>query len=167
MEIGLYCIRLRLEWKFQSYCKIISVSCLWLSIPCNSDLATRLPHVWLCPFCLSFVYITCIYLGKQGHSWQPNRYRRWTTFGWSPGPILVAKFGPARTIIGKGRPFLATRSGPGGTFLTAKIGPGDHFWAGPIFASQVSGLWFSVLFQRSLPEIACIPPTVFMAFLIG
>ena len=60
-----------------------------------------------------------------------------TTFGcqkWSPGPILVGKFGPARASFGKMGPFLATKSGPGAPFLAAKIGPGDYFWAGPIFA---------------------------------
>ena len=51
-----------------------------------------------------------------------------------PGPILVAKFGPARTSFGKRGPILATKSGPGGPFLAAKIGQGDHFWVGPILA---------------------------------
>ena len=36
---------------------------------------------------------------------------------WSPGPILVAKFGPARTSFGKIGPFLATKSGPGWTIF--------------------------------------------------
>ena len=77
-----------------------------------------------------------LYLGKQDHSWQLKQVRQ-TTFGcqkWSPEPVLVAKFGPASTIIGKGGPFLATKSSPGRPFLAAKIGPGDRFWAGPIFA---------------------------------
>ena len=30
-----------------------------------------------------------------------------------PGPSLVAKFGPARTAVGKGAPFLAAKIGPG------------------------------------------------------
>ena len=49
-------------------------------------------------------------------------------------PILVAKFGPARTSFGKRGPSLTNKSGLGGSFLAAKIGPRDHFWVGPIFA---------------------------------
>ena len=52
---------------------------------------------------------------------------------WSPRPILVAKFGPARTSFGKRGPSLTTKSGLGGKFSMAKIGPRDHFWVGPIF----------------------------------
>ena len=61
------------------------------------------------------------------HFWLPKR---------SPGPVLVAKFGPARTTVGKGGPFLTTKTGPGRPFLAAKIGPEDHFWAKPIFTWQ-------------------------------
>ena len=114
-----------LEWKFHTA----------IFFQCYSDLLANGMFGYVFLF-MNFVYITCIYLRKQDHSWQLKHVRR-TTFGcqkWPPGPVLVAKFGPARTTIGKGGPFLATRSGPGGTFLAAKIGPGDHFWAGPIFA---------------------------------
>ena len=40
------------------------------------------------------------------------------------GSVLVAKFGPARTTVGKGEPFLVVKSGLGG----------NDFWAGPILA---------------------------------
>ena len=49
---------------------------------------------------------------------------------------MVAKFGPARTTVGKGGPFLTTKTGPGRPFLAAKIGPEDHFWAKPILPNR-------------------------------
>ena len=84
-----------------SYRKIISVSCPWLSIPSNSDLLANgmFSFLFMC-----FMYITCICLGKKDHPWQ-------ITFGCQkcfPGPLFIAKFGPTRTIIYKGGPFLAT-----------------------------------------------------------
>ena len=42
-----------------------------------------------------------------GPLWQPKVV---------PGPILVAKFGPARASFGKMGPFLETKIGPGITF---------------------------------------------------
>ena len=63
--------------------------------------------------------------------WQPKLVW-WTTFNgqkWSLGPVWVARFGAARTTIGKGEPFLATRSGPGEPFLATRSGPGEPFLA--------------------------------------
>ena len=88
----------------------------------------------------SFMYITCIYLGKQDIHGNSKRYSR-PLFGcqkWSPGPVLVRCTCSSRTTIGKGELFLATKSGPGEPFLAAKIGQIDHFWAGPIFAWQTT-----------------------------
>ena len=53
----------------------------------------------------------CCFYGTTG-MWR-------TTFGcqkWAPGPVLVAKFGLARTTVGNGGPFLTTKSGEGGHF---------------------------------------------------
>ena len=50
------------------------------------------------------------------------------TFGcqkWSPGPILVAKFGPARTSLARRDHFWQPKVVRRGPFLAAKNGPGD------------------------------------------
>ena len=129
MLCNLFSYILALYWEIELYCTASAyrylATVIYLLTAC---LATSFLF-------MSFVYITCICLRKKDHLWQPKQVRR-TTFGCHAckngppaGPVSVAKFGPARTTIGKGRPFLATKSSSGG--------PQDHYWKGEtVFASQ-------------------------------
>ena len=95
-----------LEWKFYT---AIFFQCLVCGY---GYLATRFYLLTACLamsfLFMSFVYITCIYLGKQE-------------------PFMATQTGTADH-------FWLPKAVRGGPFLAAKIGPGDHFWAGPIFA---------------------------------
>ena len=100
--------RLTFEWKILC---LVCYLATWLSTAILANgMCSYVLSVYVPCALLAYTYSTfsAVRIGKQDHLWQPKVVWR-TTFGcqkWSPGPVLVGKFGPARTTVGKGGRFL-------------------------------------------------------------
>ena len=125
--------RLTFEWKFRSTKPYVP-----LYYPVSTQLWQYSLSLMGYAGLLFLLYIACTYstfsavrIGKHDHLWQSNFWSNRPLLAAKNGPldqVWFAKFGPARTAVGKGGPFLAAKIGPGRPFLAPKISPGDHVW---------------------------------------
>ena len=101
---------------------------------------------------MCFLYITCIYLGKQEHLSQPKQVWR-ITFGChkqSPGPVWVANL----VLLG---PLLAIKGGPFGDQKRSG-GEGDFWQPKSVWETTFGADRFSRDSSRQLPRHIIVWP---------